>query len=46
MIVGEERQFDRELQPLGFWFTILATFLAGVMGAIFACIGIYIILGF
>ena len=46
MIVSEERRFDRELQPLGFWFTIFATVLAGAMGAIFAGIGIFRILGF
>ena len=39
-----ERYYDRETEPLGFWFTILGTALAGVFGLIFFVVGVSVLL--
>jgi len=35
-----QRDFAREAEPIGFWLTIVGTFLAGVMGLFFFVFGV------
>jgi len=35
-----QRNFVRQAHPIGFWLTIISTFLAGVMGLFFVLVGI------
>jgi hypothetical protein len=42
---SEERSYERSSQPIGFWSTIGATFLAGAMGLLFVLYGITMIFG-